>query len=118
MRFFLSVLVLACSSTSFAECTRTEPPELPSGATSDLATMVEGQKAVKAYVADTEAYLACLTKDAEEAHEEMTEEMRSQGVDTYNAAVDEMEAVAAVVARDLDARLAEDARGRGAFRVR
>lgn len=95
MRFFLSVLVLAYSSISFAECTRTTPPELPNGASSDLETMVEGQKAVKAYVADTEAYLACLSTDAEEAGAEMSEEMRSQGVDIYNAAVDEMEAVAA-----------------------
>jgi hypothetical protein len=85
--------VLAYPSISFADCTPTEAPELPSGETSDMAAMVEGQKTVKVYMAATEEYLGCLT--AEAAGEEVSEEQGAKDVETHNAAVDEMEAVAA-----------------------
>lgn len=94
MKFIASAILLLATSTAFADCSRPTAPELPDGATSDLETMVAGQKAVKAYVAETEAYLDCLTAEGEAAVEEETAEEQLARVEQHNAAVDEMEAVA------------------------
>ncbi len=59
MKLVLMTFLLAFSSLSLAECVRPPSPVLPDGEVAELATMVEGQKAVKAFVADGEAYL-CL----------------------------------------------------------
>ena len=95
MKFILTTLLLAFSCISFAACERPEAPVLPDGEVSDLATMVEGQKTVKGYVAGTEAYLECLTAEGEAAGDAVSEEEQAGRVDAYNAAVDDMEAVAA-----------------------
>ena len=96
MRVLLSSLLLT-SSLAAAECVQPNAPELPDGSTSDLATMVEGQKAVKAYVEATEGedgYLACLTAEGEAAGEEEDPEAQMARVEKYNAAVGAMEEVA------------------------
>jgi hypothetical protein len=93
MKLILSLILLTASSLVAAECTRPEAPELPDGETSDLAAMVEGQKAVKTYVTETEAYLDCLTAEGEAAVEEAPEVSMARIAD-HNKAVDDMEAVA------------------------
>ena len=97
MKLILIAFLLAFSSISFAECGRPEKPVLPDGAVSDLAAMVEGQKTAKAYVAGTEAYLECLAAEGEAAggEEESNAEEQAARVDAHNAAVEEMEVVAA-----------------------
>ena len=64
--------------------------------------MIEGQKGVKKYVADIEAYLECIVAEEKAARaeiEDLKPEDEQQREDTltkkYNAAVDEMEEVAA-----------------------
>lgn len=64
--------------------------------------MIEGQKGVKKYVADMEAYLECIVeqeKEARAAIEDLQPEDEQQREDKltkkYNAAVEEMEQVAA-----------------------
>ena len=94
MKLIASAILLLATNLAFAECTRPTPPQLPDGATSDLETMVAGQKAVKAYVAETEAYLDCLTAEGEAAVDEETPEEQLARVEEHNQAVDEMEAVA------------------------
>ncbi len=94
MKLLLSLALLLSSSLALAECMRPPAPELPDGETSDLPTMVEGQKAVKAYVAETEAYLDCLTAEAETAGEEEAPEDKTARIDEHNQAVDDMETVA------------------------
>ena len=94
MKLVITALLLAFSSLALAECDRPAAPELPDGEVSDLAAMVEGQKAVKTYVTGTEAYLECMSAENESA-EEMTPEEQAERVNAHNAAVDEMEAVAA-----------------------
>ena len=94
MKLVLTAFLLAFSSISFAECVHPVAPVLPDGEVADLATMVEGQKAVKTYVAEAEAYLECLTAEGEAAGEEVSEEERASRMNEHNAAVDEMEAVA------------------------
>jgi hypothetical protein len=78
MKLILATALLLASSMVSADCTRPTAPDLPDGDTSDLQAMVDGQKAVKAYVSGTEA-------DPEEG---------AARVEMHNAAVDEMEAVA------------------------
>jgi hypothetical protein len=94
MKSLLSVLLLVGSASAFAECDRPQAPELPDGDTADLATMVEGQKAVKAYVAGTEAFLDCLMAEGSDAGEEEPVEQKMARIERHNAAVDEMEGVA------------------------
>ena len=94
MKLILSLIILFSSQFAFAECSRPAAPELPDGATSDLETMVEGQKSVKTYVADTEAYLSCITAESEAAAETETPEQQMARVEHHNEVVDEMEALA------------------------
>ena len=94
MKFVLTAILLAFTSVSFAECDRPPTPDLPDGDTSDLAAMVEGQKAVKTYVTETEAYLDCLTAEGEAAADGETPEEQTERVEMHNAAIDDMEVVA------------------------
>ncbi|MFO0447426.1 MAG: hypothetical protein ACK52I_01840, partial [Pseudomonadota bacterium] len=87
-----------------ANCVYPRAPEsMPDGNTATMEEMVEGQKAVRAYVAEMEAFLKCLEgsvpKPADPAalteeqkkEQERLETIRAQ---RHNAAVGEMEAVA------------------------
>ena len=95
MKLIVGLYVLLAANLAIAECSQPSAPALPDGATSDLETMVAGQQAVKAYVAETEAYLDCLTAEGEAAAEEETPEEQLARIEQHNKAVDEMEAVAA-----------------------
>lgn len=95
MKYILSTLLLLSSTAALAECNKPEAPVLPDGGTSELAAMVEGQKAVKAYVAGSEEYLACLTSEESPSSEEVDPELEAQRIANHNAAIDEMEKVAA-----------------------
>jgi hypothetical protein len=75
---------------------------IPNGSTASQEEMIEGQRGVKQYVADMEAYLECIVdeeKAARAAIEDLKPEDEQQREDKltkkYNAAVDEMEQVAA-----------------------
>ncbi|WP_173012544.1 hypothetical protein [Niveispirillum sp. SYP-B3756] len=48
------------SGVAHAECTLNDPPTVPDGASAAESDMVAAQKAVKAYVAETQEFLACL----------------------------------------------------------
>jgi hypothetical protein len=95
MKPLLCFFILVFSQFALAECSRPAPPALPDGATSDLETMVEGQQAVKTYVADTESYLSCITAESEAAAETETPEQQLARVEHHNEVVDEMETLAA-----------------------
>jgi hypothetical protein len=75
---------------------------IPNGGTASQEEMIEGQRGVKQYVADMEAYLECIVeqeKEARAAIEDLKPEDEQQREDKltmkYNAAVEEMEEVAA-----------------------
>ncbi|MDJ0877421.1 MAG: hypothetical protein QNI86_02360 [Halieaceae bacterium] len=95
MKLITGLLFLLATNLAFAECDRPIPPQLPDGASADLETMVEGQKAVKAYVAATEAYLDCLNEEGAAAADEETPEEQLARIELHNKAVDDMEALAA-----------------------
>jgi hypothetical protein len=94
MNRMLTVLLLLGASTAFAECIRPTAPTLPDGEVAELEAMVAGQKAVKAYVAETEAYLDCLNAEDAAGGDAEPAEAKMARIDEHNSAVDEMESVA------------------------
>ena len=88
----------------YAACTYpTAPQKLPDGATATHDEMMEGQKAVKQYDTDINAYLACLkseadatiAKGADTLTPEQKAEVQRRETEQHNAAVAELEATAA-----------------------
>jgi len=76
--------------------------EIPNGNAASKEQMIEGQTKVKQYVATMEAYLDCLLEEEKNARNGMDdlspedEQLREDMLNKkYNAAVDEMEKVAA-----------------------
>lgn len=55
-----AVAMLGFAGAAHAECTLKDAPVLPDGASAAEAEMVAAQQSVKAYVAETQEYLACL----------------------------------------------------------
>ncbi|MEE4191037.1 MAG: hypothetical protein V2I66_05635 [Halieaceae bacterium] len=95
MKLITGLFFLLATQVAMAECSRPAAPQLPDGSSSDLEAMVEGQKAVKAYVAETEAYLDCLNEESAAAADEETPEQQLARIELHNEVVDDMEAVAA-----------------------
>lgn len=69
-------------------------PDVPDGAEAAESELAEASGAVRAYVASTQDYLACLEEHEASLGEEITEEVQAEIVATYNAAVEAMQAVA------------------------
>jgi hypothetical protein len=95
-RFLIISIATLAASPLFAECPYPDVADIPDGATATNDQMVDGQKTVKAYMAEMDAYLKCL--DDEEAalsEEQKTPEEHALRIEKYNAAVDVMEANAA-----------------------
>ena len=76
--------------------------DIPNGGTATKDEMLQGQRDVKQYVATMEAYLDCIVAEEKAARAEMVdlqpedEQQREDMLNKkYNAAVDEMERVAA-----------------------
>ena len=91
---------LLTSLTTMAECTAPDQPSLPDGASSTMDEMVAGQKAVKAFQADAQAYRACLDETIESLRsaaadgDEAAGESFAATTDAYNASVAAEEQVA------------------------
>lgn len=68
---------------------------IPDGKTSTMEQMLGAQAQVKAYQAAMNEYLACIDSDLEAQGEQAPEEFKSLMVSRHNAAVAEMEGVAA-----------------------
>ncbi len=97
----IATLLLTAAPVSFA-CDYPQPAEVPNGSTASKDDMLAGQTAVKDYMTAMEAYLACIEtqeKDTVASMPEITEEERASRdaalTKKYNAAVQEMELVAA-----------------------
>lgn len=83
-------------------CDYPQQVDIPSGESATREQMIESQRAVKDYVATMEEYLDCLVEEEKAARAEMEElsaedeQLREDMLNKkYNAAVDEMERVAA-----------------------
>lgn len=79
-------------------CTYPDKPRGADGSTATEAQMLDFQKAMKDYLALGNAFLECLDKEegmmTKDATEEQAQEFKAQITQTYNAVVDEMNAIA------------------------
>ena len=101
IRFISTTLLLALTSAGFA-CDYPTKVDMPDGMTATKEDMLSGQRNVKKFVADMEVYLECivaeekesrsLTEDLDPGDEQLREDLLNK---KYNAAVDDMEIVAA-----------------------
>lgn len=99
---YASVLSLLFAAQSGLACDYPAKVSIPNGSTATQEEMIEGQRGVKKYVADMEAYLECIVEEEKAARAEIedlqpeAEQQREEMLTKkYNAAVDEMEQVAA-----------------------
>ena len=97
----IAAATLTITPAAFA-CDYPSNAEYPPGATASKDEMLAGQRSVKTYMAAMEAYLACLEQEEQEAVAAMgdisDEEKASREAamtKKYNAAVEQMELVAA-----------------------
>lgn len=97
----LSMALLTFSSFA-AACDYPKRADLPNGATATKEEMLEGQRSVKQYMAAMEEYLACIEQEEKDTVADMPEitgEERANRdaalVKKHNAAVEEMELIAA-----------------------
>lgn len=96
LKLLMAITLIGLGGAAHAACSYPEvPKDLPSGDTESQEEMVVAQKAVKSFVAEMEAYLACLDTDIEALGAEATDEHRLIRDKRYNAAVDVMDATAA-----------------------
>lgn len=99
-----TVSALALAGAAHAACSYPRPPaKLPDGNTATMEEMMEAQKAVKKYDADINAYVACLklehdkqlSEDGDALTDDQKKYMARLQVQKHNAAIDELESVAA-----------------------
>ena len=100
-RMMLAMIALLLSPFAVA-CDYPQRASVPDGNTATKEEMIEGQRGVKAYIAAMEEYLACIESAEQETvagKDDLDEEARQQRIEMfnkkYNAAVDEMNLVAA-----------------------
>lgn len=101
IRVAVATFLLTVGTAAFA-CDYPQRADVPNGATATKEQMLAGQASVKEFVAAMEAYLACIEKDEEDTIASMPElseeELATRNAaltKKYNAAVEEMELVAA-----------------------
>ena len=103
MKFVISMFAafLFASPLAFA-CDYPARAKLPIGATASKDDMLAGQKSVKAFMASMEEYLTCIENVEQEAvaaleapNDEELAKLKTANVKKYNAAVEDMELVAA-----------------------
>lgn len=96
-----TVFILGTSlNVAIAQCEYPEKSPVPNGMTATEQDMLEGQRAVKSFMASMDEYLACLDEEAKVAiSKEEDEEAQLQhheiATKKHNAAVEDMEKLAA-----------------------
>jgi hypothetical protein len=89
------VLVASGFATASLACDYPALAVVPDGVSSTIEQMVAAQESVKSYMAAMDAYLNCVSAELEAAGDDAPEEFKAIMVSRHNAAVTEMEAVAA-----------------------
>jgi hypothetical protein len=106
MRALTSCLVAAIASGCAFAAAACEPPAavpMPDGATATRDQMLAAQAQVRAYQAAMNEFVACIDSDLEAQGEKAPDEFKSLMVSRHNAAVAEMEGVAAAFNEQLRA---------------
>lgn len=106
---------LVFAAQSALACDYPDRVLVPNGNTATKEEMVAGQRGVKKYVADMEIYLECIVEEEKAARESMgpleadREQEREDMLNKkYNAAVDEMERLAAQFNAEVQAYKAKE----------
>jgi hypothetical protein len=111
--FAIAAVAALTAGPVFADCNYPPPPEkLPDGATATMEEMVTGQKAVKQYDKDVNAYVACIKTEHDAAVAKSTEDAKNGNADQkakqkaqqeqlerveiqkHNAAIDQLQSIA------------------------
>ena len=106
MRVLTSSLVAAIASgygLAAAACEPPSPVTIPDGATSTRDQMLAAQAQVRAYQAAMNEFVACIDSEADAQGEQAPAEFKSLMAERHNAAVTEMEAMAAAFNEQLRA---------------
>mgnify|MGYP005811839049 CR=1 FL=1 len=91
----LSILLAGMVSTAHAACEYPSEVQIPDGKSATQAEISAASAAVKKYLADMEAYTACLDSEAAALPADLkTPEAKALHIKRYNAAVDAMEGAA------------------------
>jgi hypothetical protein len=91
----LATLACGYGFVAAAACESPAPVALPDGATSTREQMLAAQAEVRAYQAAMNEFVACIDSELEAQGEKAPDEFKSLMVERHNAAVAEMEGVAA-----------------------
>jgi len=94
-RLFIYVCAACFASTAIADCPYPQRATVPDGATATTEQLVDAQSLIKKYMAEMEAYLECLDREEAERGRDPTADEVQMHNQRHNAAVDEMENVAA-----------------------
>ncbi|MBJ7416580.1 MAG: hypothetical protein JHC88_14210 [Niveispirillum sp.] len=89
-----AVAMILFAGAAQAACEQGDPPTLPDGATASETQMADAVKAVKAYIAATEEYQACLTAEGKRG---------KMDIESYNKSTERMEKLAANFNKQLKA---------------
>ncbi len=92
---FLLVLVAGGSAGVSLACDYPALITVPDGQSSTMEELITAQGGVRTYIAGMEAYLACVNEELDAAGENAPAEYKAIMFSRHNAAVAEMEAVAA-----------------------
>ncbi len=100
VQIMAAIALCAFAFTAEAACEYPASIKVPDGGKATKDEMIAGQQAVKQYMADMDAYLACLDKEnavaaAEGEDPEIAAQREALHVKRHNAAVEAMEGVAA-----------------------
>lgn len=114
IKITLCISLALASNLAFA-CDYPERVLIPNGNTATKEDMIEGQRGVKSYVAAMEIYLECIVEEEKQARESVPElqpedeQEREDALNKkYNAAVDEMERLAAQFNAEVQAYRAQE----------
>ena len=114
IKLALSITLVFAAQSVFA-CDYPNRVLVPNGNTATKEDMVVGQRGVKKYVADMEEYLVCIVEEERAARDSMGDLAADQEQERedmlnkkYNAAVDEMERLAAQFNSEVQAYKAKE----------
>ena len=92
---FLVVLVAGGAAASSLACDYPALITIPDGQSSTMEELITAQGGVRTYITGMEAYLACVNEELDAAGDDAPAEYKAIMFSRHNAAVAEMEAIAA-----------------------
>lgn len=105
MKVLLSccIAALGCGALAASACENPTMVAVPDGKTATMEQLLAAQAEVKTYMAAMEEYLACVNGELEAKGEDAPAEFKTLMVARHNAAVSEMETIAAAFNQQVQA---------------